>query len=357
MKKLSAILLFCAVLAVSCTVVEDNYPMVTAHRSCWLPDYVPENSTTGVMMAARFGYPAIECDVHYTADSVMVLMHDGTINRTMRNAADYSVIEEPVYVSKTTFEELRTKYVLASTNPEYRTQIPTFEEQLDACIKYGVMPMMHSDVIESYYLAKEKLGDKWIGFTANYDALVKCREISDCLILLDPGRCTSEEAMKKAASIGGNIGISTMKHDMLDAQYIADMTAGGYQTQSSIFPTPHEMQAIHDNVGIILSDWVWFQTEGRKPVQTWKGRNTELNAGEEISTDFGTLEFSAMTFDITFTGTVEIVLNGVKSYTVTHETEDSESIGIRMHETDATIAVKAVDNSVIKSYRGRFYEI
>ena len=92
----------------------DGISTAVAHRGCWLREnsgeyYIPENCPAGVAMAARYGYPAVECDVKYTKDSVMVIMHDGTINRTMRNAADYSKIQEPVRVSETTFAELREK--------------------------------------------------------------------------------------------------------------------------------------------------------------------------------------------------------------------------------------------------------
>ena len=111
LKKVFALLAL-ALSALSCGQVENvDLPMAVAHRGCWLKDgeefYINENCPAGVKMAAQYGYPAIECDVKYTLDSVMVIMHDGTINRTMRNASDYSVIEEPVRVTEHTFEDLR----------------------------------------------------------------------------------------------------------------------------------------------------------------------------------------------------------------------------------------------------------
>ena len=156
-----------------------NLPMAVAHRGCWLKDgedfYIPENCPAGVRMAAQYGYPAIECDVKYTLDSVMVLMHDGTINRTMRNASDYSVIEEPVRVVDHTFEDLRSNYVLASTDPSLRLPIPTLEEELLACKETGIIPMLHSAVVESYKLAKEILGDSFIAFDGNEPAVSQAR--------------------------------------------------------------------------------------------------------------------------------------------------------------------------------------
>ena len=97
------------VAVVSCgPAIPTDLPWAVAHRGCWLMDgeefYINENCPAGVRMAAQYGYPAIECDVKYTLDSVMVIMHDGTINRTMRNASDYSKITEPVKVKDLTFE-------------------------------------------------------------------------------------------------------------------------------------------------------------------------------------------------------------------------------------------------------------
>lgn len=43
-------------------------------------------------MAARMGYAGIECDVKKTKDGHLVVLHDKTINRTMRNAVDYSLL-------------------------------------------------------------------------------------------------------------------------------------------------------------------------------------------------------------------------------------------------------------------------
>ena len=142
-------------------------------------------------MAAQYGYPAIECDVKYTLDSVMVIMHDGTINRTMRNASDYSVIEEPVRVTEHTFEDLRTNYVLASTDPFLRVPIPTLKEELEACREYGIVPMLHSAVVESYELAHEILGDKFIAFDASQAAVAHARDFSQCLILSFMGDISS----------------------------------------------------------------------------------------------------------------------------------------------------------------------
>ena len=74
---LKRIAFFCvsALLAFSCGGGANvDLPISVAHRGCWLMDgdefYINENCPAGVKMAAQYGYPAIECDVKYTLDSV-----------------------------------------------------------------------------------------------------------------------------------------------------------------------------------------------------------------------------------------------------------------------------------------------
>lgn len=333
-----------------------TYPTAVAHRGCWVKDLVPENCPAGVYLAAKYGFWAIECDVHYTSDSVMVLMHDATINRTMRLKDGYAPIPEPVKVSQTTFEELRTKYVLASDDPELRKPIPTFAEELEACKATGVIPMMHSSVQESYRLAQEVLGDGWICFMSEDANGAYARSISDCLVLLDPGRDEAENVVKRLAAIGGKVGMSTMKYDMLNAEFIKTVTDAGYETQSSIFPTPHEIDAIHDKASIILSDFVWFPRDGREPVASWKTKDRKFLEGEEVSFGGEELEYCGVTLSCCFKGTVEISIND-RSYTITNEDFDTRTIGLRLHGVKPSLCVKALADSDLKDCRFAIYEI
>ena len=128
---------------------------VFAHRGKWSKNgtdyFVPENSLTGIQMAAMMGYEGIECDVRYTKDNVMVVMHDATINRTMRNA-DNTEISGNVNISDLTFDQLRSNYILESTEPSFRQPCPTLKEMLLECKRCGIRPMLHSSIYESYEL-------------------------------------------------------------------------------------------------------------------------------------------------------------------------------------------------------------
>ena len=350
-----------AVTAFSCMQETDaDIPMAVAHRGCWLKDgdefYINENCPAGVRMAARYGYPAIECDVRYTLDSVMVIMHDGTINRTMRNASDYSVIEEPVKVSDCTFEELRSRYVLASTDPALRVPIPTLLEELETCRETGIIPMLHSHVVESYTLAHEILGDKFIAFDADEAAVSQARDCSSCLILLDPGRDEASNTVERLKKIGGNCGMSTMKYDMLDASYIQTVKDAGFEVQASIFPSPHEQRALTDGVTIELSDFFWHQTAGRETISTLKKKGITLGEGETFEWTEKAPEYSALTMELDFTGTLEINLCG-RTYTLSHDVPGkTERFGTRLFKTDASLKIKALTPSSIKVVSAGLYD-
>lgn len=342
---------------------KESFPevMAVAHRGCWLKEggefYINENCPAGVRMARRFGYPAIECDVKYTLDSVMVIMHDKTINRTMRLSEGYAEIPEPVKVTETTFDELRTKYVLASTDPSLRLPIPTLEEELLACKEEEIIPMLHSTIGESYRLAQEILGNQWIAFCSAGDSLFRdTRSWSDVLILLDPGEDTAENTISRLNAIGGRCGMSTMKYKMLDKAYIDAVKDAGFEVQASIFKTPHEQRALRDGVTIELSDFFWSQTEGRKPYDTWKQKKVSLKAGEELTWQPSEKEFAAMVLGVEFQGEILVTLNG-REYPLTREEIGTEWFGLRMYKTAPSITIKAVSDSRIASATARLYEI
>jgi len=93
--------------------------------------YTPENTMPAFRDAFARGYDQIETDPQYTKDGVVVLMHDGTINRTCRNA-DGSPIEKPIVVSEHTYEELLQYDAGIRMGEKFKgTKIPRLEELLE----------------------------------------------------------------------------------------------------------------------------------------------------------------------------------------------------------------------------------
>jgi len=339
---------------------QGRVPMSVAHRGAHIDGLVPENSVAAVAMAARYGFRAIECDVHYTADSVLVLMHDATINRTMRNASDYSEIAVPVKYSEKTCAELRDAYVLASSDPSLRTPIPTFAEELAACKEYGIIPMLHTDVVEAYRMAHDVLGDKFIAFDTDFEALKKARGISDCLILWDPGVRSAEETIAMLNEIGGRCGVSSMKSTLLTPEYIGTLRSAGFEVQSSIFPTPKEMDAIADGASIILSDFsllpvrVGYEQSVTGPAEgavrarqtaTEQIRGCFLKAGEELSLSWEGVEYGSLETRIRYSGSLEFRVNGERCYTLTEGDALERLAGWRYHSTAPSIVVKALKDT------------
>lgn len=100
--------------------------------------YTPENTMPAFLQALKDGYDMIETDPQLTADGVVVLMHDRTINRTCRNA-DGSVIERPVSVSDVTYAELLQYDAGIAMGEAFRgTKIPRLDELLAAAEGTGV---------------------------------------------------------------------------------------------------------------------------------------------------------------------------------------------------------------------------
>lgn len=363
-KLLSAFIALTSAAALLCSCgQEPSYPQVFAHRGCWIKDFIPENSLDGVEMAALYGYPTTECDVRFTRDSVLVLMHDPSINRTMRNASDYSEIEEKTMVRDCAFEELRSGYVLASDDPDRRRPIPTLAEYLEKCGECGIKPILHCDVFEGYQEAARLYGSNWIAFTTEYDVCLKVRELApDVLILyaIDKmeGDPAPEEVMEKLDRIGGRCGISSMGHVDLREEMCSALKEHGCETQSSIFRTPYEMKAVHDGATILLTDFAWFQTEGRKPYSSYVEKSLSMDNGKTLEKEWEKLEYAAMTIDITCKGDFELLVNGERSYSIGHDDKDTEHLGFRLYRQAPSIKLVSVeDGGELDCLRVRVYKI
>ena len=95
----------------------DKNIMVTAHRGDWRN--APENSLQGYKLAIAMGVDCIEVDLNKTSDGVIVIMHDGTIDRTTDGKgkpSDY------------TLEQLKKFHLRNGLGVITKHTIPTLEE-------------------------------------------------------------------------------------------------------------------------------------------------------------------------------------------------------------------------------------
>lgn len=309
---------------------KSSFPQMYAHRGCWSMNsanefIIPENSLAAVAMAKRMGYEGIECDVHYTKDKVMVILHDATLNRTMRNAKDYSPIQNKVKLSDLTFEELRNNYVLASTNPDMRTPIPTLEELLTECKKQGIVPMLHSDLEESYQMAQKMFGNNWICFTGKEDEIMKVRKYSDCMVLLAINEGTPEENIKRLEAIGGHCGVSTMNYHLLTKDFCEALTKKGYEVQASIFPAPKEATGQSNGITYQLTDYSFMPSKGLKPAYTF-------NLLKESSLPTEVIKHGAFVLELKVKGEAKVTIDNKHIYPITSDGKETIYIGRRFFE-------------------------
>ncbi|MBD3167408.1 hypothetical protein GF324_12475, partial [bacterium] len=99
---------------------EEGMPRISAHRGGPLPGY-PENCIETFEHAVTYGPVLIECDVRMTADSVLILMHDETLDRTTSGEGE---------VAQMTWSDLLELTLVDNLGFPTTYTIPTFREAM-----------------------------------------------------------------------------------------------------------------------------------------------------------------------------------------------------------------------------------
>ncbi len=102
---------------------ESDYVVVASHRGDWR-NY-PENSIPAIESVIRMGVDIMELDVKMTKDSVLILMHDKTIDRMTNGKGRVCDI---TYDSLMTFNMRRAHNIVTDT-----LKVPTLREALLCC--------------------------------------------------------------------------------------------------------------------------------------------------------------------------------------------------------------------------------
>lgn len=98
--------------------------LVISHRGDWR-NY-PENSIPAIESVIRMGADMVEIDIQLTKDSVLVLMHDRTIDRCTTGRGK---------IAEMTFEELQKYYLKTAhgVRSSLDLKVPTLREALEVC--------------------------------------------------------------------------------------------------------------------------------------------------------------------------------------------------------------------------------
>ena len=166
--------------------------------------YTPENTMPAFKYALEAGYSYIETDPQLTKDGVVVLMHDGSINRTCRNS-DGSLIEKSVVVADTTYEELMKYDAGIAKGEEFRgTRIPTLDELLTAAEEYDVIIALDkkipTDKIDALIDVVERHNVKVCFSTSNTERIKKVQSrMPDAMFDYDVN--LEDEALREVCSL------------------------------------------------------------------------------------------------------------------------------------------------------------
>ena len=101
---------------------ENKEIIVVAHRGDWR--HAPENSLQAIQNCIDMGVDMVEIDIRQTKDGHLVLMHDGTIDRTTKGKGK---------VKSFTLDSLKTFYLLDGLGKPTPHKIPTLEEAKLCC--------------------------------------------------------------------------------------------------------------------------------------------------------------------------------------------------------------------------------
>lgn len=220
------------------SVVEDR--LFIAHRGVNMRYTIAgENSLESVRLSKRAGFQCIETDVRLTADSVLVVMHDNTLNRTCLNI-DGSELTDKVFVAEVTMEDLNSKYILKAAEPDNRTNIPTLKEFLIECKKQSLLPFIEPKIFDEtgkHYkniidLANEVLGKNNYIITSNNQANIVIRElVLNDVPLMGILYQTTFEAIESLGKI--IMAISTSQFTIKDYEfYVKKAKESGFETES-----------------------------------------------------------------------------------------------------------------------------
>lgn len=92
---------------------------VVAHRGDWR--YAPENSVAAIEHSIAVGVDVVELDLQLTRDSVLIVMHDATLNRTTTGKGK---------VADWTLDSIRTLKLKNGCGIRTKHAVPTLEEAL-----------------------------------------------------------------------------------------------------------------------------------------------------------------------------------------------------------------------------------
>ena len=197
-----------------------NKVKIIGHRG-WL-EAAPENTIPSYIKAGgESSYWGCECDIHETADGRFILLHDDTLDDTTNAAqlfADRRREDGLIWAEDLTLEEIKTLRIKDREKlPRYRNAaeygevtVPTLEEYLDVCEKYGKVPVIEVKEMAETERYLDILRQRGILYSVvmlsfGRSVLRQLTELEPQInmqLLFDEGAVIDEQALKDAKALG-----------------------------------------------------------------------------------------------------------------------------------------------------------
>lgn len=148
-----------------------DYVMVAAHRAVHLS--YPENSLSAIKHAIELGVDIVELDVRSSKDGILVLMHDGTINRTTNGSGR---------VEDYTFTELQEFRLKKKDGTHTSERIPGFEEALNTARGHIMVDIdLKTDQVKPIVetVIRTRTQAQVFYFTDDYNVLKEIQDLDD----------------------------------------------------------------------------------------------------------------------------------------------------------------------------------
>ena len=194
----------------------------------------PENTVPAFEEAGKAGAFGIETDVRETSDGYFVLMHDATVDRTT-DGTGYVV---SMTVSQ--IEGLTIDYG-ANVTTYNNLKVPTLEEYLEVCAKYGCVPFIEIAGITNY--------TKLINTIRLYGIESNC-----VLICSQEGSASAIRAITNKPTILINARTGDDFDDIIDEYKNQDNIIIGFQRESTPTLTKAQVLECHES-GVVVSAW------------------------------------------------------------------------------------------------------
>lgn len=139
-------------------VLMSSRPLILGHRGCCAR--APENTIPSFELAVRSGVDLVELDYHQTKDGVPVVIHDSTLDRTIRSAKG---ILPGTRVQDLTAAELTDFDAGSWFDPAFRhARLPTLAEALDCICGGGGLALIEHKSGDPYILTRVLARNGWL---------------------------------------------------------------------------------------------------------------------------------------------------------------------------------------------------